>query len=158
MNGATIKDAVAYRIHRKSGGEYGVSANPLASLAEHKNDIAVYLRFLTNNLRIITSTGDSDKAHNDLIPHIFMQLRLTTIPLFQQTVLKWQREYMESSLKLTPSKLVTLADEESQVLKHSNQWVETIDPSVIAMQAMLTSTMSSTTTLFETLSLKCQFI
>lgn len=81
-----------------------------------------------------------------------MQLRLTTIPLFQQTVLKWQREYMESSLKLTPSKLVTLADEESQVLKHSNQWVETIDPSVIAMQAMLTSTMSSSTTLFETLS------
>jgi hypothetical protein len=42
-------------------------------------------------------------------------------------------------------------DEKSQVLKHSNQWVETIDPSVVPMQAMLTSTVSSTNMLFETL-------
>ncbi len=36
---------------------------------------------------------------------------------------------MESTSKLAPTELVTMADEESQVLKHSNQWVETINPS-----------------------------
>jgi hypothetical protein len=52
-----------------------------------------------------------------------------TIPLIQQSILQWQREYMESTSKLAPTELVTMADEESQVLKHSNQWVETIFPS-----------------------------
>ncbi len=79
----------------------------------------------------------ADKIHNDLIPHILLQLRTTTIPVFQQSILKWQREYMESTLTLTPSTLVSMADEECQVLKHSSQWVETIDPSVAAMQVML---------------------
>jgi hypothetical protein len=58
VNGATIKDAVAYRIHRKSGGEYGVSANPLASLAEIFND---YNQFQPQNLMLeyITSSNGS---------------------------------------------------------------------------------------------------
>jgi hypothetical protein len=48
--------------------------------------------------------------------------------MFQQAVLRWQRKYMENFLKPTPITLVTLVDEECQVLKHSSQWVETIDP------------------------------
>jgi hypothetical protein len=99
----------------------------LATLSDHKNDVASYLRylrFLQNNLRIITSTGSDAKAHNDLIPHIFMQLRFTTIPIFQQKVLEWQRSYIENKLPLTPTQLVMLADEESQILRHSNQWVD----------------------------------
>jgi hypothetical protein len=64
----------------------------LATLSDHKNDVAGYLHFLHNNLRIITSTGSDAKAHNDLLPHIFMQLRFTTIPIFQQKVLEWQRK------------------------------------------------------------------
>jgi hypothetical protein len=102
--------------------------NPLATLSEYKNDVPAFLRYLQDNLRLITSTGAADNSHNDLILHILLQLRSTTIPLFQQSVLKWQREYMESSLALTPSSLLTLADEETQILKHSGQWVETIDP------------------------------
>jgi hypothetical protein len=98
---------------------------------------------------VITSTGDAEDAHNDLIPHIFLQLRHTTIPMFQQAVLRWQRKYMENSLKLNPSTLVTLADEECQVLKHSSQWVETIDPSVTAMQALFQTTTQGTTKIFE---------
>jgi hypothetical protein len=46
---------------------------------------------------------------------------------------------MENTLQLMPSSLVSLADEECQVLKHSAQWMETIDPTVAAMQALFTS-------------------
>jgi len=44
-----------------------------------------------------------------------------------------------------------LADEECQILKHSQQWVETIDPSVIAMQALFQSTNQGHSSLFESL-------
>jgi hypothetical protein len=33
-----------------------------------------------------------------------------------------------------------MADEECQILKHSQQWVETIDPSVVGLQALLQTT------------------
>jgi hypothetical protein len=123
----------------------------LATLSEYKNDVPTFLRYLQDNLRLITSTGANDSSHNDLIPHILLQLRSTTIPLFQQSVLKWQREYMESSLALTPSSLLTLADEETQILKHSGQWVETIDPSIAALQAMITSNKDGSLKFFQTL-------
>jgi isopenicillin N synthase-like dioxygenase len=90
-------------------------------------------------------------AHNDLLPHMLMQLWNTTIPLFQQTVLKWQRNYMENSLKLLPTLLITMADNECQVLQHSNQWVETIDPSVVAMKAFLQNTTTGSTSILKTL-------
>jgi hypothetical protein len=58
---------------------------------------------------------------------------------------------MESKLQLTPSLLVTMVDEECQVLKHSGQWVETIDPSIAAMQAMVTSNKEGSTKFFQAL-------
>ena len=58
---------------------------------------------------------------------------------------------MESKLKLTPSVLVTMAEEECQVLKHANQWVETIDPSVVAMKAMLQTHQSGAVDVFKTI-------
>jgi hypothetical protein len=97
-------------------------------------------KFLQDNIKLITSTGDSDDTHNDLIPHILLQLQTTTIPLFQQAVLQWQRNYFEGTLSLTPSSLLTKADRECQVLRHAGQWVETIDPSVTALQAMILTT------------------
>jgi hypothetical protein len=109
----------------------------LSTLGEHSNDVAAYLRFLQNNLRIITSTGDADTAHNDLLPHIFMKLQNTTIPLFQQKILTWQCNYMENKLKVSPMQLISMADEECQVLKNSNQWVRTIDLSIVAMKALV---------------------
>jgi hypothetical protein len=78
-----------------------------------------YLQFLQNILYLITSTGASDTDHNDLVPQILLQLCQTRIPVFQQSVLKWHRKYMENELKLTPTTLVSMADEECQVLQHS---------------------------------------
>jgi hypothetical protein len=108
----------------------------MATLADFKNDIPLYLRFLSNNLKLITSTGTADSEHKDLIPHLFLQLRATTIPVFQQSVLKWQRDYLENTLPLTPLSLVLKANQECQILTHSGQWVETIDPSIVVMHAL----------------------
>jgi hypothetical protein len=56
---------------------------------------------------------------------------------------------MERKLKLTPLTLVTMADEEFQVLKHSHQWVENIDPSIVAMKATLQSHQSCAVDVFK---------
>jgi len=92
--------------------------------------------------------GDAATICNDLLPHIFMQFHHTTIPLFQQKVLQWQRSYMESTLAVSPMTLVTMADEECQILRHSNQWVEMIDPSVVAMKALFQDNITGTQMLF----------
>lgn len=60
-----------------------------STLADHKNDIPVYIQFLQADLWVISLTGDTDTLHNDLLPHIFLQLRNTMIPIFQQKVLQW---------------------------------------------------------------------
>jgi hypothetical protein len=123
----------------------------MATLAEFKNGVQDFLRFLQDNLRLITSTGADTTNHTDLVPHILLQLRTTSIPVFQQSVLQWQREYMENKLNLTPSSLVTMANEECQVLKHANQWVEIIDPSIVAMQALISSNREGSAHLFKSL-------
>ncbi len=130
----------------------------LATLAEYKDDVPEFLRFLQDNLRLITSAGHDDEAHNNLIPHILLQLRNTKIPIFQQTILKWHRQYMENKLKLTSNKLVTMADEECQILKHSHQWVETIDPSIVAMQALVQTTSGQSNDILKSLAAKSQYL
>ena len=65
------------------------------------------------------------------------QLCMTTIPVFQQSVLKWQQEYFENTLQLTPTSLVIKADQECQVLKHEGQWVEILDPSILALHTLI---------------------
>jgi hypothetical protein len=80
------------------------------------------------------STGAQDNTHNDLLPHNFLELLLTTISLFQQTVLKWQWEYLERAKAFTPYTFITMADEKCQVLEHSHHWVGMIDLSMVAMQ------------------------
>jgi hypothetical protein len=116
--------------------------------------IAMCNRIHRNHLAFIESIKhkiDVDTSHNDLIPHI-LKLRNTTILLFQQRIFTWQRKYMENSLKVSPMKLVSMTDEECQTLKHSNQWVETIDPSIVAMKALVQGNMNGAHSLLEQLS------
>jgi len=58
---------------------------------------------------------------------------------------------MENKMMISPSQLVKLADDECQILKHSIQWGETIDPSVVAMQALFHNTNQGNNDLFKTL-------
>jgi hypothetical protein len=124
---------------------------PQAMLQEFQNDLPAYLQFLSNTVKLISLTGYQDQEHNDLLPHLLLQLRSTTIPMFQQSVLKWQREYFENTLALTLSSLISKADKECQILWHAGQWVETIDPSVAAMQALLQQTKSKSGDLLQSL-------
>jgi hypothetical protein len=109
----------------------------LTTIQEYKDDAPNFLRALQDDLGLISSMGNIDAENNDLIPHILLQLQCTKIPLFQQAILHWHRQYMEGKLQLTPLKLIQMADEESQILKHSQQWVEKIGPSITALQAQL---------------------
>jgi hypothetical protein len=120
-------------------------------LTEYNNDIPKYLQFLTMNLKLISLTGAKENEHNDLIPHILLQLRGTTIPVFQQSILKWQREYYENKLSLTPQTLVSKADQECQILTQAGQWAETIDPSITALQATLQATTQQSGELLKTI-------
>jgi len=120
-------------------------------LQEFQNDLPAYLQFLSNTVKLISLTGYQDQEHNDLLPHLLLQLRSTTIPMFQQSVLKWQREYFENTLALTLSSLISKADKECQILWHAGQWVETIDPLVAAMQALLQQTKSKSGDLLQSL-------
>lgn len=45
----------------------------LSTIAELRQDVSSFLWFFQNNLRLITSTGASNTANNDLIPHILLQ-------------------------------------------------------------------------------------
>jgi len=122
-----------------------------STLATFHYDVPKYLRFLGDNMKLISSTGGEDTAHNDLIPHMLLQLRTTNIPLFQQSVLKWQRDYYEATLPLTPQTLIAKADQECQILQHAGQWVETIDPAVTALQATLQANTQKSGELLHTL-------
>jgi hypothetical protein len=122
-----------------------------STLSSFKNDVQEFLRFLSDNLKLIVSTGVPDQHHNDLIPHIFQQLRATTIPVFQQSILQWERDYYNNNLSITATSLVRKADTECQVLKHTNQWVETIDPSITAMQAFLQSNKTNSAQVFQSI-------
>lgn len=61
-------------------------------------------------------------------------------PLFQQAVLKWHKEYIEGTLKVTHIQLVQKVDAESQILCHTHQWVESIDPSITCQLQHLSKT------------------
>jgi hypothetical protein len=123
----------------------------MSTLVTFNNDVPKYLRFLQDNLKLISSTGAAENTHKDLNPHILLQLRSTTIPVFQHSVLKWQREYFENVLELTPLSLVLKADQAYLVLQQAGQWMETKDPSITALHALLQTTKAQSGNIIQTL-------
>ncbi len=47
--------------------------------------------------------------------------------------------------------MVRKADTECQILKHAQQWVETIDPSITAMQALIQSNKANSAQVFDSI-------
>jgi len=130
MDGPLLLHNMCHHIHRNHIAFMESMKDKIrtTTITKHQDDMAALLCFLQNNLYLISSTGATDTSNNDLLPHILNQLGRSKTPLFQQAILKWHCKYMEGKLSLTPMQLVQMADEESQILWHSNQWVETIDP------------------------------
>jgi hypothetical protein len=86
LDGQLIFITLCNHIHRNHLAFVEAVMNKIqtSTLAKHKNNIQAYLRFLTNNLRVITSTGVADDLQNDLIPRIFLQLRPQQFPFFNK--------------------------------------------------------------------------
>jgi hypothetical protein len=109
-----------------------------ATLTEFGDDIEKYIIHIKNNLRLITSTDDHSREHNDIIIYNFQQLSLSTIPLFQESIQKWHIKYLEAKTpSLTPTKLLKDADDKMQVLCHAGQWKQPENTAVMALKLEL---------------------
>jgi hypothetical protein len=56
----------------------------LATLAEYDNDVPKFLRFLNDNLKLISSTGALADEHNDLIPICYCSCALLIFQCFSK--------------------------------------------------------------------------
>jgi hypothetical protein len=109
-----------------------------ATLTHFNDDVENYIIYIKDNLRLINAATDDTKEHNDLITYIFTQLSASNINLFQETIQKWQIDYLEAKLPdLMPTKLLKLADDKVQVLKHAGHWRTIESPDVMALKLEL---------------------
>jgi hypothetical protein len=92
---------------------------------------------------IMASVKEND-AHINLVTHLLNKLWTSIIPVFQQEILKWQAQYLEGELQLTPLTLLDKTEQKSQVLKHARQWVETICPLVMALTMLFMQSQDGT--------------
>jgi hypothetical protein len=62
-------------------------------------------------------------------------LQLCKIPLFKEAIDAWHIAYLEAKLpQLHPEKLLKMADDKIQILKHVGQWKESDTPDIMALQ------------------------
>jgi hypothetical protein len=119
-----------------------------ATLTQFSDDVDSYIIYIKDNLRLISAATDDTKEHNDLITYIFAQLSMSNINLFQDAVQKWQIEYLEANMPdLMPTKLLKLADDKAQVLKHAGQWKTIESPAVMALKLELEQQRTNSQTL-----------
>jgi hypothetical protein len=70
--------------------------------------------------------------------YLFTQLQLSKIPLFKEAIDAWHIAYLEAKLpQLHPEKLLKMADDKIQILKHAGQWKELDTPDIMALQLEL---------------------
>jgi hypothetical protein len=109
-----------------------------ATLSEFGDDISKYILHVKDNLRLITANDDASTEHNDLITYILNQLTQAPIELFKEAAQHWQIDYLESKLPdTTPTKLLKLADDKVQILRHAGQWKVTESPAIMALKLEL---------------------
>jgi hypothetical protein len=99
-----------------------------------------YLIGIKDNLSLITSSDKTDLTkHNDLIIYIFTHLKQCKVTPFYQYISRLHIQYLEASLPdLTPTKLLQLAEDKIQVLRHADQWTKSEDLAIMALKARLT--------------------
>lgn len=139
---------IGYNIHRSNIAftESIKTTIRNATLQDFHDDVTKYLDNITQSLRLITGTTTSlEKAHADLLPHIFCQLCSVTVTPFKDAAFQWHLQYLEGkSTDLTPKKLITMADDKIRLLKHALQWKEETPPAVMALQAKVLESEAST--------------
>jgi hypothetical protein len=124
-----------------------------ASLSEFNDDVEKYIIHIMNNLRLITPSDDSSADHNDLILYIFQQLTLCDVTLFKDAIQLWHIEYLEAKMpSLTPTKLLKLADDKVQILRHAGAWKQPQIPAVMALKLELDKQREDNTKLVQQIS------
>jgi hypothetical protein len=109
-----------------------------ATLSTFGDDVEKYILYIKDNMRLITATATDSTEHNDLITYPFTQLTKSTITMFKEAVQKWQIDYLEAKmLDLTPTKLLKMADDKAQVLRHAGHWHTVDSPAVMALKLEL---------------------
>jgi hypothetical protein len=108
-------------------------------LSAFQDDVSKYIMHIKDNLTLITSSEDKEATeHNDLIIHLFQQLKKSPVPLFKEAIDKWHVKYLEAKMpQLTPLGLLKLADDKIQILKHAGNWTVTEDPAIMALKLEL---------------------
>jgi hypothetical protein len=110
-----------------------------STLTQFNDDVPKYIMHLRDNLTLIATSDDiTASEHNDLIIHLFQQLKQSPVPLFKEAINKWQIKYLEAKMpQLTPIKLLKLADDKVQVLQHAGKWNASEDPAITALKLEL---------------------
>jgi hypothetical protein len=109
-----------------------------AKLSHFSDDACKYIVHIKDNLRLITAATDNSNEHNDLIIHLLTQLSTSPIKPFREAMERLHVNYLEAKLPdLTPTKLLKLADDKTQILKHAGQWKDTETPAVMALKLAL---------------------
>jgi hypothetical protein len=109
-----------------------------STISQFGDDVPKYILHLKDNLRLITSSDNSNTQHNDLITYLFHQLQQCNVPLFKEAIDKWHIEYLEAKLPgLTPEKFLKMVDDKIQILKHADQWKESEHTEIMALKLEL---------------------
>jgi hypothetical protein len=86
----------------------------------------------------ITSVSLLPLATPQPLVYLFAQLQLCKVPLFKEAVDSWHIAYLEAKLPgLNPEKLLKMADDKIQVLKHVDQWKESDNVEIMALKLEL---------------------
>jgi len=105
-----------------------------ATLAEPDNDITKYIIYIKNNLKMITHASANTDDQKGLLTYIFGQLKLCSIPLFQNYACHLHIAYQEGKhTNLTSSTLLEEVENKVRVLKHAKEWMNTSNPHPPAM-------------------------
>jgi hypothetical protein len=139
-DGVMILWTICNNVHRSNIAFTETVKAKLRNMALANFDsIDKYLIATKDNLSLIISPDAADQTkHNDLLIYLFTQLRECTVAPFKQYIARLHVQYLEASLTdLTPMKLLQLAEDKIQILRHAQQWTQTDEPSIMALQAQL---------------------
>jgi hypothetical protein len=93
------------------------------TLADHGGDVDQYIIAMKNHLKMITPLNDTAHNENGLITYILCQLKMCSVPLFQDYIRKLHVAFQEGDHSdLTPTSLLTTVENKIRALKHAHEW------------------------------------
>jgi hypothetical protein len=140
-DGVVILWTICNNIHRNNVAFFETIKGKIreSTLTSFNDDVSKYIMHVQDNLTLITASDDKYATeHNDLLIHLFNQLKQSPVPLFREAIDKWHIKYLEAKMHdLTPIGLLKMADDKIQVLHHAGKWKIVEDPAIMALKLEL---------------------